>query len=429
MKRSSCLALLVGGLSLTTTTAALAAPPTGTEKQPVKQVAQAHPLAQQSDGTGSPTPPSTAPAPADGASPSQPAVSIGTSPTTAPAADKPAESAPAPEEKPKPRPFAGSALFFQNNMTTGTVFRGQTQDYNPTVETSFWFLPRYAINDAFQLRGRMIMSYEWTNSDSTTYRNEPTLSDTTLQLFYRKLPKLPLGIIPGVSLNAGLPTSKLSRARTMVFAPGATAQFVKPLPPMLGSDGGMILASVIYSHPLYSSRNPEVVDARPPGSFQCVGGNGCSDLLSGTMNPSDTLSYAFLVEMEWGHFAPALYYLGGHQWTYSPREVNNPVDGTPVGRPAGFEPTSVRQTHYFSAWLDYNVNTWLTAEVGYFHSTNAITGGGNRANPIFNQFGDSRVYLGASFQLDNLVKTLQGGEKGEGGVVRAKNTKQPMWTF
>jgi len=429
MKRSSCLALLVGGLSLTTATAALAAPPTGTEKEPVRQVAQASPVAQQADGSGAP--PSTAPAPADGpnASP-QPAVSVGTSTSSTPAADKPAESAPAPEKAPAPRPFAGSALFVQNNMSTGTVFRGQTQDYNPTVESSFWFLPRYALNDSFQLRGRMIMSYEWTNSDSTTYRNEPMLSDTTLQLFYRKLPKLPFGIIPGVSLNAGLPTSKLSRARTMVFTPGATAQFVKPLPPVLGSDGGMILASVIYSHPLYSSRNPEVVDPRPSGSFTCVGGNGCSDLLSGTMNPSDILSYAFLVVMEWGHFAPALYYLGGSQWTYSPREVPNPVDGTPVGRPAGAEPpTSVRQTHYFSAWVDYNINTWLTAEVGYIHTTNAITGGGQRANPFYNPYGDSRVYLGASFQLDNLVKALQGGGEGEAGVVRAKNNKQPMWTF
>lgn len=431
MKRSSCLsALLVGGLSLTTATAALAAPPTATEKQPVKQVAQAQPLAQPQGDGSSPSGPSAAPAPADGSStPSQPAVSVGTGTTTAPTADKPAESEPTPAAKPKPRPFAGTSLFFQNNMTTGTVFRGQTQDYNPTVESSFWFLPRYAINEAFQLRARMIMSYEWTNSDSTTYRNEPTLSDTTLQLFYRKIPTLPGGIQAAVALNAGLPTSKLSRSRTMVFTPGATAQFVKPLPPVLGSDGGMILASAIYSHPLYSSRNPEVVDPRPPGAFQCVGGSGCSDLLSGTMNPSDTLSWALLVEMEWGHFAPALYYLGGHQWVYSPREVLNPVDGTPVGRPEGDTPTSVRQTHYFSAWVDYNINSWMTAEVGYFHSTNAITGGGQRANPIFNPYGDSRVYLGASFQLDNLVKAVQGGDHGEAGVVRAKNTKQPMWTF
>ena len=50
-------------------------------------------------------------------------------------------------------------------------------------------------------------------------------------------------------------------------------------------------------------------------------------------------------------------------------------------------------------------------------------------DPVFNQYGDTRVYLGASIQLDNLVKAIQGGDEGEAGVVRAKNTKQPMWTF
>jgi hypothetical protein len=53
-------------------------------------------------------------------------------------------------------------------MTTGTVFRGQQQDWNPTIESSFWLLPRYALNDAFQLRGRLIVNYEFTDSDSTT---------------------------------------------------------------------------------------------------------------------------------------------------------------------------------------------------------------------------------------------------------------------
>jgi len=413
MKRSSCLSALLVGLSLTTATAALAAPPTATDNQPVKQVAQAQPAPSAGSGDGA-----------------TPAVSVGTGTgTTPPASDTPAESAPAPAAKPAPRPFAGSALFVQSSMTTGTVFRGQTQDYNPTIDTSFFFLPRYAINDAFQLRGRVIMSYELTNADDTTYRNEPMLSDTTLSLFYRKLPKLPLGIIPSLALNAGLPTSKNSRSRTMVVTPGATLQLVKPIENILGSDGGLLMGNLIYSHPFYESRNPVVLDPRPSRALSCVGGNNCSDLLSGTMNPSDTLAYAILLAMEWGHWSPALYYMGASQWTYQPSEIRNPVDGTPVGSPDGFQPTTVRQTHYFSAWLDYNFNSWITGEVGYFHRISMISGAGSRTNPLFSQYGDARVYLGASIQLDNLVKAVQGGDKGEAGVVRAKNTKQPMWTF
>lgn len=371
--------------------------------------------------------PSTAPAPGDssGQAPT-PAVTIGTSPST-PGTDTPATAPTEPEKKPKARPFAGSALAVYNSMTTGTVFRGQQQDYNPTVETALWLLPRYAINDAFQVRGRVIASYEYTNSDTTRYRNEPTLSDTTLQLFYRKIPKF-AGIQPNIAFNVGLPTSKASRARTLLFSPGATLQLARPFDHVLGGEM-LILGSLIYSHPVYQSRNPEVVDARPANAFQCVGGNGCTDLLSGTMNPSDTLSYVLLISQEWGKWNPAIMYLGASQWVYKPKEVANPVDGTPVQAPNGFEPTSVRQTHYLSAWVDYNFNSWFTGEIGYWNAISALGENGQRANVIFDRYQDTRVYLGASVQLDNLVKELQGGNEGEAGIVRAKNHKVPMWTF
>ncbi|HVH41625.1 MAG TPA: hypothetical protein VM925_04760 [Labilithrix sp.] len=427
MNRSSCLSALLVGLSLTTASAALAAPPAAAENPPIKQVAQAsQPNAQQGSDTGPSTGDSTAAPAPDGAAPTTPAVTVGTQP--APVADVPAQAPAEPHAKPKPRPFAGSALFIQNSMTTNTVFQGQTQYANPTVESSVWLLPRYAINEAFQLRGRLIVSYEYTNSDASTYRNEPMLSDTTLQLFYRKIPKLPLGIQPAVAINAGLPTSKASRARTLNFTPGATLQLSKGFEHFLGGEA-MILSSVTYSHPLYRSRNPVVVDDRPAGSFNCAGGNNCQDLLSGTMNPSDILSYMVLFSPEWGHWNPAIMYLGTSQWVYSPAERNNPVDGTPIGRPEGFEPTSVRQTHYVSAWLDYNFNSWLTGEIGVWNSVVGINGGGSRSSILFDRYQDTRVYLGASFQLDNLVKAIQGGHEGEGGVVRAKNTKTPMWTF
>jgi hypothetical protein len=432
MKRSSCLSALLVGLSLTTASAALAAPPPGTTSQPVKQVAQVQPADLQQDPTPSTGTPSTTPAPAEGESATtQPAVSIGTSPAT-PATDTPATSAPETAKKPKPRPFAGSSLYNQNSVTTATIFQGQNQYSNPTVESNLYILPRYAINEAFQVRARTILSYEYTNADSTTYRNEPMLSDTTFQLFYRKIPKLPLGVIPSIAVNVGLPTSKLSRSRTLVFSPGATLQLVRPFEHFLGGEA-MILASTTYSHPIYQSRNPEVVDDRRP-TFSCVGGNNCQDLVSGSMNPSDALSYVFMFEVEWGKWAPAIMYLGSSQWTYQPKEVlqSQVVPGganTPVGAPAGFTPTSVRQTHYVSLWLDYNFNSWFTGEIGYWNAVTGIDEGGKRSNLIFDRYQDTRVYLGCSIQLDNLVKTIQGGSEGEGGVVRAKNTKTPMFTF
>ena len=50
---------------------------------------------------------------------------------------------------------------------------------------------------------------------------------------------------------------------------------------------------------------------------------------------------------------------------------------------------------------------------------NAINGAGERSNVFFDRYQDTRVYLGCSLQLDNLVKELEGGGEGEAGVVRA----------
>jgi hypothetical protein len=437
MKRSTCLSAFLVACSLTSI--ASAAP---TQNQAPKLVAQAasnvgSDVAQQSDGTGTGTTTTPTTGTADGqqtgenATP-QPAVSVGTT-TPAPATDTPAASGEEAAKKPKPRPFAGTQLYNQNSMTTGTVFAGQQQDRNPTVDSSLWLLPRYTINESFQLRGRLILSYEYTNSDTTTYRNEPMLSDTGLSLFYKKIPEIPgIGVKPMVAVNVALPTSKLSRARTLYFTPGATLQLSKGIEHVLGGEL-MFLSSVIYSHPIYSQTQPGTVDPRDIQTLRCGAGGACGDLLSGTMNPSDALSYTFLASGEWGKFSPALYYLGASQWAYTPKEINESdvVAGgnpTPVtsGQPGG--PTSVRQTHYFSAWLDYNFNSWFTAEVGYWNSRSALTEAGQRGNIFWDRYQDTRVYFGMNINIDNLLKMLEGGET-DAGIVRAHNTKTPVLRF
>ncbi len=436
MKRSTCLSALLVGLTLTSLASAAPAgsenpakPATKQGQKPVLVAQNSDP--QPSDGSGTPSAPTTAPADGSGTGESgtvQPAVSIGTS-TTAPATDTPQAAAEEPKKKPKPRPFAGSQVFLTTSMTTNTVFAGQTQYNDPTVEGNAWLLPRYALSDAFQLRGRLIVSYEMTNSDDTRYRNEPVLSDTTLQLYYKKIPEIAT-IKPMVGVSAALPTSKLSQSRTMVFSPGAIVQLVKGFENVLGGEIS-IIAMGLYSHPLYTDRQAVVADPRAAALVQCVGGVACGDLNSGRLNASDTLAYAAIVAGEWGKWAPAFYYLGSAQWVYHPKS-------TTQGEPAGVhDPTpvigvedraSVRQAHYFSAWLDYNFNPWLTGEVGYWNSTPALTESGKYANPFWNRYADTRVYLGVNFNIDNLMKQLEGGAA-EAGIVRAQNSKKPMWNF
>jgi hypothetical protein len=424
MKRSSCLSALFVGLSVMATSVAFAAP----DAQPkTKLVAQANPggavsqTADPADGTGTSAAPGAGPATGQGV---QPAVTLGNAPATEPAADTPAEAEEEPAAPPKPRPWAGTQVYTTTSMSTQTLFRGQQQDWNPTVEQMLWLLPRYRLNKDFQIRARQIINYEYTNSDSTVRRNEPMLADTGLQLWYNGIPAL-AGIKPMVAATVNLPTSKASQSRTMLAAPGLITQFSKGVEHVLGGEL-FFLANLIYSHPIYRSNTQEISDPLPY-SVACAGSN-CDNMLSGSMNPSDTFSYMFLVAGEWGDWSPVLLYFGGSQWAYQPKETRNPVDGTMIGSPEGFNPTTVRQTSYFSAFLDYHANTWFTPEVGYWMSRSILDNDGTYGNVFFSRYNDMRVYFGFNVNIDNLMKQLEGGDA-DAGIVRAKNSRTPIMTF
>lgn len=422
MKRHFGLSALLVGLSISVASAAGAAEGDDHEAssaQPAPSVAPATSADDVQQPSDQGTPPTTGAAPA-----AAPAVSVGTGGIStggkapAPAADKPQEP-PAEAHKPKARPLAGTQLFLTQTMSTSTVFRGQQQYANPTTDTNLWLLPRYNLSDTFQLRARAIFTYEWTNSDATVTQNEPRFSDTTVQLFYKKIPKV-VGFKPMAAVNVGIPTSPESRARTMYFAPGATLQVSRFFEHVLGGDFG-IIAFTSYSHPVYQYTTPGV-RGDVPYDFQCLGGVQCRSQLSGAMNPSDSIAYALILEQTWGKWTPALYYLGGHAFTYTPKSTN--VNGDPVEAPPGFDRSTVRNSTFFSAWLDYEANGWLTVEAGYTMGRSLLTANGKYGNPFFDRYQDMRVYLGANINLDNLEKAIEGVEA-EAGVVRAKNRTGP----
>jgi hypothetical protein len=458
MKRSSCLSALLVGFSVTTASVAFAAPAASApganegnakpalvaqskKAKPGTKSVQAYP-APTEGGTApttapaEPAPPAAEPEAAPAATPAPapaadvepgptPAISIGTT-LGNPASDTPGGSSEESKAKPKARPWAGTQIFATSSMTTATVFRSQNQYDNPTVDGSIWLMPRYAINEAFQLRGLLIFSYEFTNADDTNTRNEPRFSDTSISLFYRKLPEIPGGIKPAIALNTAFPTSPESRARTMLFSPGATVQLVKAFEHVLGGEVSVI-GSGIYSHPIYRDTTPSIRGAAPY-AFQCVGGTSCQDQLSGTFNVSDSFGYSLIISGDWGKWSPALFYRGTSQWAYQGSDIKNPVDGSIVQSPAGFAPTHVRQSSYFSGWLDYNANSWFTAEVGYSLQRTALTGNGQYGNPFWDRYQDQRVLVGVNFNIDNIMKQLEGGPT-EAGIVRAQNKTGPIGHF
>lgn len=384
------------------------------------------------------TPPSTAPAPTPPAT--EPAPAAATPPTTEPApAEAPAaaggitfgtgapkKDAPAPEKKKeekkaeKPRPFAGTQVFAQTSMSTSTVFKDQQQYSNPTVDASLFILPRYTISKEWQLRARTTFTYEFTNSDSTQTRNEPRFGDTGLQLFYRGIPAV-AGIKPQVAIGLSFPTSPESRARTMITTPSISAQLAKSIE-HVGSGEIDLLLLGNYSHPLYTNTTGGIRGDFPYKRACWGGGSGCDDQLGGAANASDILSWSAIVAGTWGKFSPAFLFNMSHQFMYTFSKDQSSVPGQTVQRLDNAQ--TIRNATYFSFWLDYEANSWLTPEVGYFMSRSLLRDDGTYGNPFFDRNQDMRVYLGANINIDNLAKSLSGVEA-EAGVVRAKNKTGP----
>ncbi|CAN0593013.1 unnamed protein product, partial [Laminaria digitata] len=82
------------------------------------------------------------------------------------------------------------------------------------------------------------------------------------------------------------------------------------------------------------------------------------------------------------------------------------------------DPNGVRVSTSFSAWMDYLVQPWLTAELGYSFLQRALNGQSNFGNPLYNRYGDSRLYLGINIGLEQLYGVIIGADAGAGGVVR-----------
>jgi hypothetical protein len=291
-----------------------------------------------------------------------------------------------------------------------------------------FFLPRYTLNKDFQLRGRAVFNWEQTTPDDAGPRAR--LGDTSVQLFYRGIPKV-AGFKPLVAANVALPTSLDSRTRNMVFQPGVTAQVFRVIE--VGSGEIDLLGAATYAHPFYTERNRTAGDGGP--KVACAGGTlGCEGQITGLNNVANQVGWTALIAGSWGKWAPALFLLGTHQWAYdsrdvSVREATTGANGVPevqsdqsILRTA--DRTTFRQALYFSAWLDYEANSWLTAEVGYFMFRPILNADATVGNPFFDRYQDTRVYLGANFNIDNMVKKfIEGEREAEAGVIRAKNTR------
>jgi hypothetical protein len=329
-----------------------------------------------------------------------------------------------PSQPPTPPPglierFEGSQLFVQ--LTTGlTTFAPDLQQTRATtVDTSWYLMPRFSLGTAWQLRARTVLTLELTDTvaTQTQTRREPRFQDLTLQLLYRAIPEfLHTKLLVGPQL--GLPLSTESRARTMVLAPAVVAQLSTIFDKVLGGEAMIALVGT-YVHPFYRSITA-TLDRPAPYTPRCWGGDStCASQFTGQANASDLLTWSVLADATWGRWSPGAYFLVMHQFPYQFASLEGVSGG---------QGTAVRLNTFFNVWVDADVTSWLTLEIGYQMFRNLVTASGAYGNPFWDRYQDMRVYLGVNVGLDRLAMTLR-GTKGEPGVVRASPESRFFGSF
>lgn len=330
----------------------------------------------------------------------------------------PAPAAAPVRARPAPLPWRQTQLLATVGMSLSVIDPSITQTANRTVDMSLAIRPRWTFNRMFQLRAGIAFNYEFTNSDTTTTRNEPRFGDMNLDLWITGIPALGGAVKFWVAPRLILPVSVESRARSTIFTPGLVVQAAYGIENVLGGELA-IIANGAFTHPLYQTTTPTIRTGQENRNtcYGPAGTESCSDQLSGLFSPANTLSWAIIFAQSWEHISPGVFFSMQHIFPYQGSAI--PAMGGNPGIPAS--PSVVRQNTIFAAWVDWIATPWFTAEVGYQVFRNLLDADGQRGNPFYAANQDTRFYLQTVFSLDKLYDIAAGRGGGAGGVIRTRN--------
>jgi len=191
-------------------------------------------------------------------------------PAAAEPTDKaPPAGAPAPEPAAKPdRLFWHDTTFvFQQRATTQTLGVGRDyQSANPYYDWAFYLRPRIYLLErdkiSLSLRAQALVTHEFTNSDSTTEKNETTLEDTLLAFGPQLTPYENGEYSTNLSLGLAtvLPTSKASRGVGKIIEVGVRSLLEQDIPLREGDvvfPRGSVQLRAAYSYTFANANVPE----------------------------------------------------------------------------------------------------------------------------------------------------------------------------
>jgi hypothetical protein len=117
------------------------------------------------------------------------------------------------------RPYRGTSLTYRHTVTTRTFDKSLENTWNPYYAQTVVIAPMWWFGEGFHVSANTLFTREFTQSDSTTDADETLMGDVSMRASAPGLLRVEAaGLSLGVDLAATAPTSKASKARSMMAA-------------------------------------------------------------------------------------------------------------------------------------------------------------------------------------------------------------------
>lgn len=357
----------------------------------------AEPPASDEGPPAAPAPTGTpAPAPA-----TTPAASVaGTSAAPAPIAAPRAHDTAAPAavgEEPHV-PWRDSVVELRNAVGIIGLDPSAELTHDPMYMLALALSPAWWFGDVLYVNARLDLSQELTNADDTTYRNELVVGDLLLGVGASRFYQIPvLDIDVSTDLRITLPTSKVSRARTLLFGLGPRIVLGRKFE--LGAAGTLTVRyGARFSFLFHSYTTAERETPLIPGCG--VQSGGCeSQLNTGLRNTHFRLAHG--IDVTWDPrdwLELSLSYQHIVDWLY-------PIDAVDPRLTFQAEPgTDVRFSSLFGLEVAVTPTPMLVVAVGWETLSPQQAPDSTYYNPLFNRY--STLYVDLRLQIEALVDTI-----------------------
>ncbi|HEY3499564.1 MAG TPA: hypothetical protein VGK73_32965 [Polyangiaceae bacterium] len=333
--------------------------------------------------------------------------------------DQPPANEPGPASAPpEPVIWHDTTFLFQQRATTQTVGIGRDYQTNdPYYDWAFYLRPRLYLLErekySLSLRAQGLVTYEFTDSNTTTDRNEVVLEDTILSFNPQYTPYSNGEYLTSVTFSAPravIPTSKASRGVGKILELGARA-FVEQNFPLREGDTvlprGLLQARLGYAYTFTNANVPENDDlnrARVDMNGHLVS----NDQLNGAALADHGVYLHGILGADVLRDRIGFKFEGGIDWAHKyalAEDSTLTIDTGPVEVPVDEDAPRVSVINYLDASVEFRFGRDLVSlYLGYENITSQIGPDGQRRGFFWSP--DAKFYLSVELRLDSLYTTV-----------------------